>query len=66
MDHIIRAAGVTGMRLTINGEPRSFEPPLTVDGLLGRIGRLNKTNPNHGFLDGGGRTDHRKKRQKND
>ena len=26
------------MRLTINGEPRSFEPPLTVDGLLGRIG----------------------------
>lgn len=26
------------MRLTINGESRSFEPPLTVDGLLGRIG----------------------------
>ena len=30
--------GVTVMRLTINGESRSFEPPLTVDGLLGRIG----------------------------
>ena len=26
------------MRLTINGESRSFKPPLTVDGLLGRIG----------------------------
>ena len=26
------------MRLTINGERRSFEPPLTVDALLGRIG----------------------------
>ena len=26
------------MQLTINGERRSFEPPLTVDALLGRIG----------------------------
>ena len=26
------------MELTINGESRKFEPPLTVDGLLGRIG----------------------------
>ena len=26
------------MRLTINGEHRTFEPPLTVDGLLGSIG----------------------------